>query len=96
MQDEFRQTAGSRRMRGAPGTWFLYALMFLGLTAAGLAALSMVFDGPPPRFDARLIQPGAVATILLFLLIYFASDGHLGLGGLDIFESNFNDGFSEP
>lgn len=75
MQDEFRQTAGSRRMRGAPGTWLLSALLFLGLTAAGFAALSMVFDGPPPRFDARLIQPEAVATILLFLLIYFASDG---------------------
>nr|WP_299342454.1 OmpA family protein [Allomuricauda sp.] len=29
--------------------------------------------------------------------LYFASDGHLGLGGLDIFESELiNDGFQEP
>lgn len=75
MQDEVRQTAGSRRMRGAPGAWLLYALLFLGLSAAGFAALSAVFDGPPPRFDARLVQPEALAYILLFLLVYFASDG---------------------
>ncbi|WP_394750897.1 OmpA family protein [Spongiimicrobium salis] len=28
--------------------------------------------------------------------LYFASDGHLGLGGLDIFESTINNGFSKP
>ncbi|WP_350292013.1 OmpA family protein [uncultured Croceitalea sp.] len=28
--------------------------------------------------------------------IYFASDGHLGLGGLDIFESSYDNGFSAP
>jgi len=28
--------------------------------------------------------------------MYFASDGHLGLGGLDIFESEFENGYSEP
>jgi len=28
--------------------------------------------------------------------LYFASDGHLGLGGLDVFESEFNLGFETP
>ncbi len=28
--------------------------------------------------------------------LYFASDGHLGLGGLDVFESNIGDQFSSP
>jgi len=27
---------------------------------------------------------------------YFSSDGHLGLGGLDVFESTYEDGFSNP
>lgn len=28
--------------------------------------------------------------------LYFASDGHLGLGGLDVFESKYNDVFENP
>ncbi len=28
--------------------------------------------------------------------LYFASDGHLGLGGLDVFESKIEDSFTEP
>lgn len=28
--------------------------------------------------------------------LYFASDGHLGLGGLDVFESNLKEGYSTP
>lgn len=75
MQDEVRQTGRSGLMRGALGARLLYALLFVGLSAAGFAALSVVFDGPPPRFDARLIQPEALAFILLFLLVYFAFDG---------------------
>ena len=62
-------------MRGTSGAWLLYALLFLGLSAAGFASLSAVFGGPPPRFDVRLVQPEALAYILLFLLVYFASDG---------------------
>lgn len=75
MQDEGKQTARSRRMGGTPGTWLLSVLLFLGLSAASFTALSTMFDGPPQRFDARLIQPEAVISILLFLLVYFASDG---------------------
>ncbi|WP_149777379.1 lysylphosphatidylglycerol synthase transmembrane domain-containing protein [Ruegeria intermedia] len=75
MQDETRQNVEPRHMGSSPATWLLYALLFGGLSAAGFAALSVVFDGPPPRFDARLVQPTAIASILLFLLVYFVSDG---------------------
>lgn len=75
MQDEDEQTAGSRRIWGKPTAWLLSTMLFLGLSAAGFAALSAMFDGASPRFDVRLVQPEALALILLFLLVYFASDG---------------------
>lgn len=75
MHDQDTHTAGKRRIRGKPTAWLFSVLLFLGLSAAGFATLSAVFDRPPPRFDARLVQPTALASILLFLVIYFASDG---------------------
>lgn len=75
MQDKDKQIADTGRIWGKPAAWFLSAMFFLGMTAAGFAALSAIFEEAPPRFDARLVQPEALASILLFLLVYFASDG---------------------
>ena len=75
VQIEERQISGSEPIGGTPRAWLLSILLFLGLTAAGFTALFAFFDGPPPRFDARLVQPTALAYILLFLLVYFSSDG---------------------
>ena len=75
MQDEERLTAVTSHRGRTTGTWLLYVLLFLGLSAGGFAALSVVFNGPPPRFDSRLVQPEALAFIMFFLLVYFVSDG---------------------
>lgn len=48
--------------------------------------------GPKINTSAREMFPFITEEKL-----YFASDGHLGLGGLDIFESDYNtDGFNSP
>jgi len=60
---------------GRPTAWFVSAILFLGLTAAGFAMVSKIFGGTFPNFDFRLLQPTALFFILAFLLVYFLSDG---------------------
>nr|WP_277347884.1 lysylphosphatidylglycerol synthase transmembrane domain-containing protein [Salipiger mangrovisoli] len=50
-------------------------MLFVGLTAVGLTAVSSIFGGRIPSFDNRLVQPQTVVAILGFLIVYFLADG---------------------
>lgn len=76
MQEEKQKRQnGQATLWGKPSAWLVSAALFIGLTATGFVLVSSMFGGELPRFDARLIQPQAVALILGFLAVYFVSDG---------------------
>lgn len=76
MQEEKQQRQnGQTTLWGKPSAWLVSAALFIGLTATGFVLVSSMFGGELPRFDARLIQPQALALILGFLAVYFVSDG---------------------
>lgn len=76
MEHEKEPAPDSRAgVRHGPAAWLISAALFAGLTVAGFAMIAMLFGGTLPRFDARLVAPRAVALILIFLAVYFASDG---------------------
>lgn len=52
-----------------------FGLVFIGLTALGIAVVYSQFAGRSFSFDGRLVQPGALLSIALMLIVYFASDG---------------------
>jgi len=58
-----------------PAGWLISAALFVALTGAGFVVVSALSGGALARFDARLIQPQAVAMIAGFVAVYFLSDG---------------------
>lgn len=52
----------------------LFGLLFLGLTAAGIAVVYYQFAGRDFSFDARLLHPATLGAVAALLLVYFLSD----------------------
>ncbi|APX23616.1 MAG: TIGR00374 family protein [Rhodobacteraceae bacterium] len=53
----------------------LGAAVFLLLSGAAFWAIAAFVGDGMPRFDPRLVAPGSLALIALFLLVYFLADG---------------------
>ena len=51
------------------------ALLFIGLSLAGLATIHALSGGAAPQIDPRLFDLSALLAIAALLAIYFASDG---------------------
>lgn len=65
---DYSQRTSGRRLA-------IFSLLFVALTAAGLYTVYDQFAERSINFDPRLIQPGAVLSIIGLLLAYFVSDG---------------------
>lgn len=53
----------------------LFSILFFSLTVLGLYLVYASFAAQPLRFDARLLQPQALAAAAGLLLVYFVADG---------------------
>ncbi|PHQ27210.1 TIGR00374 family protein [Marinobacter guineae] len=65
---DYSQRTSGRRLA-------IFSLLFVALTTAGLYTVYDQFAERSINFDNRLIQPGAVLSIIGLLLIYFVADG---------------------
>ncbi|WP_166264053.1 lysylphosphatidylglycerol synthase transmembrane domain-containing protein [Marinobacter caseinilyticus] len=74
-QTSFDQTATDKSSRTPWRRLTLFGLLFIGLTGAGLYAVYDQFADKSIAFDARLIDPVSLASLLALLTIYFVSDG---------------------
>lgn len=54
---------------------FWFALLFIGLSVAGLYAVYSQVAGHAITWDARLISPRLILASLALLMVYFAADG---------------------
>ncbi len=54
---------------------FVFTLIFLAMTAAGIYAVYDRFAGRSFQFDTRLLSPDILALSLVLLTVYFLSDG---------------------
>ena len=77
----------------------LGAAVFLLLSGAAFWAIAAFVGDGMPRFDPRLVAPGSLALIALFLLVYFLADGlrlYFVLRALDALQATYGNPIATP